>query len=347
MKETYEGINHLDEDLKPVPLAKWEIEWRNILSISYMHLITPYAIYLMITQATWQTNLFAYILYVVSLIGVTAGAHRLWSHRSYKAKAPLQIILLIFHSIAHQGSVIHWSRDHRLHHKYSDTDVDPHNARRGFFFSHIGWLLVKKQPQVIAQGRSIDMSDLQNHPLLSFQHRYYIPLALFFCFFLPSTIPLLWGEKLWSAFFVAGMLRLVLSQHATFLINSAAHTWGVKPYDQGILPAEHKLIAILTTGEGLHNFHHTFPWDYRAGELGGYWTNPTWLVLDLLSKVGLAYDFKTVSAEMIEKRVKRTGDGSHPGWALEHYLTEENKDIIVKNEKSINSIKNLRFRGIS
>ncbi|XP_075992900.1 acyl-CoA Delta(11) desaturase-like [Anticarsia gemmatalis] len=347
MDETSDSLISTGVDGKPLSKLKWEIEWRNATPLILLNLSIPYGFYVLFTDTMWQTFVFSCFVYISSLMGITLGPHRLWTHKTYKAKLPLQFVLVILATMPFQGSVIHWSRDHRLHHKYSDTDVDPHNARRGFFFSHIGWLLVKKQPQVIAQGRSIDMSDLQNHPLLSFQHRYYIPLALFFCFFLPSTIPLLWGEKLWSAFFVAGMLRLVLSQHATFLINSAAHTWGVKPYDKGILPAEHKLIAILTTGEGLHNFHHTFPWDYRAGELGGYWTNPTWLVLDLLSKVGLAYDFKTVSAEMIEKRVKRTGDGSHPGWALEHYLTEENKDIIVKNEKSINSIKNLRFRGIS
>lgn len=82
-------------------------------------------------------------LYSISGLGITAGAHRLWAHRSYKARFPLRVILMIFNTIAFQDAAMHWARDHRVHHKYSETDADPHNATRGFFFSHMGWLLVK------------------------------------------------------------------------------------------------------------------------------------------------------------------------------------------------------------
>lgn len=81
-------------------------------------------------------------LYSLSGLGITAGAHRLWAHRSYKARFPLRVILMIFNTIAFQDAAMHWARDHRVHHKYSETDADPHNATRGFFFSHMGWLLV-------------------------------------------------------------------------------------------------------------------------------------------------------------------------------------------------------------
>lgn len=111
------------------------------------------------------------MLLVVSEIGITAGAHRLWAHRTYKAKLPLQIILLIFNSIAFQNTAIHWVRDHRLHHKHSDTDADPHNATRGFFYSHMGWLLVKKHKEVLKHGKQLDLSDVYNNPLLQFQKR--------------------------------------------------------------------------------------------------------------------------------------------------------------------------------
>lgn len=80
--------------------------------------------------------------------GVTMGAHRLWSHRAFKAKLWLRIILLWMHTLAGQNCLYVWVRDHRQHHKFSDTDADPHNANRGFFFSHIGWLLSKKHPKV-------------------------------------------------------------------------------------------------------------------------------------------------------------------------------------------------------
>ncbi|XP_075970068.1 acyl-CoA Delta(11) desaturase-like [Anticarsia gemmatalis] len=328
MKETYEGINHLDEDLKPVPLAKWEIEWRNILSISYMHLITPYAIYLMITKATWQTNLFAYILYVVSLIGVTAGAHRLWSHRSYKAKAPLQIILLIFHSIAHQGSAFHWARDHRVHHKYTDTDADPHNSNRGFFYCHIGWIFLKKNPKAIAKGKCIDISDLMADRLLQLQHKYYYFVAPTLCILMPTLLPTVWGENVWNAFYINGF-RIIFSLHSTLLINSLAHMWGAKPYEKDINPTENMIVSFFATGEGFHNFHHTFPQDYRAAELGGYKLNISRLFIDIMAKIGWAYDLKTVSEEIVEKRVNRTGDGSHPVYGF-----NEHTDLHIEYSKN-------------
>lgn len=104
-------------------------------------------------------------------MGITAGAHRLWSHKSYKAKLPLKIFLTICNTIAFQNSIWEWARDHRVHHKFSETDADPHNAKNGFFFSHVGWLLVKKHPDVRRKGKVIDMSDLDQDPVVAFQKK--------------------------------------------------------------------------------------------------------------------------------------------------------------------------------
>lgn len=95
-----------------------------------------------------------------------SGAHRLWTHRSYKAKLPLKLFLAMGHSIAGQNCIYIWARDHRLHHKYSDTDADPHSVERGLFFSHVGWLLKKKHPEVIKKGKTLDMSDLLADPIV-------------------------------------------------------------------------------------------------------------------------------------------------------------------------------------
>lgn len=112
-----------------------------------------------------------FLLLVLAEIGITAGAHRLWAHKTYKAKLPLQILLMLMNSIAFQNTAIDWARDHRLHHKYSDTDADPHNANRGFFYSHVGWLLVKKHPEVKKRGKDIDCSDIYGNPVLQFQKK--------------------------------------------------------------------------------------------------------------------------------------------------------------------------------
>lgn len=93
---------------------------------------------------------------------------------------------MLFNCGANQGSIYHWSRDHRLHHKFSDTDLDPHNINQGFFYSHVGWLLVKKTPELKEEGRKIDMSDLKNDPVVMFQKKHYLPLSLIVCFLVPS-----------------------------------------------------------------------------------------------------------------------------------------------------------------
>lgn len=104
-------------------------------------------------------------------MGITAGAHRLWSHKSYKAKLPLRALLMIFQTLAFQNHIFEWVRDHRVHHKFTDTNADPHNSRRGFFFSHMGWLMTKKHPDVKEKGASVDMSDLEADPVVMFQKK--------------------------------------------------------------------------------------------------------------------------------------------------------------------------------
>jgi stearoyl-CoA desaturase (delta-9 desaturase) len=105
-------------------------------------------------------------------LGVTAGAHRLWTHRSYKARWPARLILMLLNCIALQNDVIEWARNHRSHHKWTDTVADPHNATRGFFFSHMGWLMLGKHPEVRRQGAKLDLSDLYADPILRFQRRW-------------------------------------------------------------------------------------------------------------------------------------------------------------------------------
>ncbi|XP_023935440.2 acyl-CoA Delta-9 desaturase-like [Bicyclus anynana] len=293
--------------------SKVQIVWINVILISLLHIAALRGLYLLLTSETmWITRFFVLVFGMPSAaLGVTAGAHRLWSHKSYKAKLPLKILLLIMNTSAMQNSVIVWARDHRMHHTYSETDADPHNSRRGFFFSHMGWLLVRKHPELKAKGQTIDMSDLWADPLLRFQYKYYMFLSFILGVAVPTYIPTLWGEKLEVAFFVSAILKYVYTLHGTWLVNSAAHMWGMKPYDKHINPVENLTVSFITSGEGFHNYHHTFPWDYKTAELGNYSLNWTKLFIDIMAVIGLAYDLKTASPEIIEKRIKRTGDGSH------------------------------------
>lgn len=296
-------------DYKPIE----NIVWFNVFWFIGLHIGAFYGLYLSVYQAKWATLFFAFFLYKLSLFGITAGVHRLWSHRAYKAVFGLRVFLVCCNSVAYQNSVFEWARDHRVHHKYTETDADPVNSARGFFFSHCGWLMCKKHPDVKNIGSKVDVSDIISDPVVYFQHKFYIPNVLLFAIFLPTIIPwLAWRESLWTAYWVCVPLRYLLGLHATWFVNSAAHMWGYRPYDTNIAPVENITVSALTLGEGFHNFHHTFPWDYSTSEWG--WSiNLTTMILDQFAKYGWIYDVKKVSKEMIINRMKRTGNEEvHP-----------------------------------
>ncbi|XP_044728784.1 (11Z)-hexadec-11-enoyl-CoA conjugase-like [Chrysoperla carnea] len=291
---------------------KREIVWFNAIGFLILHLAAIYGFYLGFTSAHILTSLWSLAISFASGEGVTIGAHRMYSHKAFRGHFLTRLALVILHTIAGQNCMYIWVRDHRQHHKYSDTDADPHNATRGFFFSHIGWLMSRKHPAVIAKGKSIDMSDLEADPIIMIQKIFYKPLYLVFAVALPVAIPVyFWGENYWNSFFVAYMARYILELNITWLVNSGAHAWGNKPYDKDMLPGESKIVGYLAFGEGWHNYHHAFPWDYRAAELGIRYS-PTTMIIDILAFLGLATDLKTTSDSLIKKRSLRTGDGTHP-----------------------------------
>jgi len=290
-----------------------KIVWRNIALFVYLHLASLYGLYLLFfLQIKVFTFLFILLLIFYSGEGITAGAHRLWAHRSYKAKLPYRIFLAVAQTLAVQNHIYEWSRDHRVHHKYSETDADPHNANRGFFFAHMGWLCMKKHPYVKTKGRGVDCSDLLEDPVVRVQRKIYVPAVLLIAFTLPAVIPwYLWGEDMAVAFFTCSMLRYCMVLHGTWAVNSAAHMFGYKPYDRHIGPVQNHTVAFWAFGEGWHNYHHVFPQDYKTSELGSYGLNWTTWFIDNFAKLGQVYDRKTVPESVILNRVQRTGDGSH------------------------------------
>ncbi len=204
------------KDEKPYKL---KINWINLIAMTSLHLAALYGLYLLLTRAKWQTLIFAYVLYVLSGLGITAGSHRLWSHRSYEAKLPLRIILMVMHTLAFQYSIYLWSRYHRVHHKYSETNADPHNANRGFFFSHVGWILCERHPDCIQKLKTMDCSDILSDPVIRFQRKYFLPLVAVICFIIPSYIPIVfWNENLCNSFFVCTIFRYVWTLNMTWFV---------------------------------------------------------------------------------------------------------------------------------
>lgn len=304
-----EGVLSSDADVKSEPetVFKPKIVWRNVALFTALHMGAAYGFYLLLFQAQWKTWLWVYATYLMGGQGITAGAHRLWAHKSYKAKWPLKLILTAWNCIAFQNDVIEWSRDHRCHHKFSETDADPHNANRGLFFAHIGWLLMKKHPEVIKKGKDIDISDLLADPILRFQRRHYPTLVMLLCFVVPSIVPTLWGESLWVGFYTAAIFRYALTLNVTWTVNSLAHMYGLRPYDKAINPRQNLITTIGTFGEGWHNYHHVFPSDYKASEYP-WRINITTVIIDFFALIGWAYDRKATQPSVVAKKKLKSGE---------------------------------------
>ncbi|KAE9393879.1 delta 9-fatty acid desaturase [Gymnopus androsaceus JB14] len=247
---------------KPLPPVTWsnllnEMNWLSFYILTVPPLVGIVGAFYVKLQ--WETAVWAVAYYFLTGLGITAGYHRLWAHRSYNASLPLQYLLAILGAGSLQGSIKWWSRGHRAHHRYTDTDLDPYNAHKGFWYAHVGWMLVKprRKPGVA------DVSDLRHNPVVRWQHKHYLSLILIMGFLLPSLVAYLgWGDAK-GGFIYAGVIRLVFVHHSTFCVNSLAHWLGETPFDDKHTPRDHMVTAFVTIGEGYHNFHHQFPMDYR------------------------------------------------------------------------------------
>ena len=213
---------------------------------------------------------------------------------------------MIANSIANQGSIWHWARDHRTHHFHSETVADPHDAIRGFWFAHLGWLYLKKDKRVAEAGNMVNVDDLRADGFVMLQKRLDPWWNMFWCFIAPAMVAHYgWGERFVNGVMVPGALRYCYVLHCTWLVNSAAHLWGERPYDPKSNPAENPLVAIASIGEGWHNWHHKYPFDYAASELGVLRQfNPTKMVIDAAAAVGMVSERKRATAMWNRERAK-------------------------------------------
>jgi len=145
------------------------INWMHAAILIPMPLIGLYGV--VNVPVTLPTFIWSVVYYYMTGVGITAGYHRLFAHRAYKARQPFKFIIMMCGAGAVEGSVRWWARDHRAHHRYTDTDKDPYNAHHGFWYSHMGWMLMKQDPNAI--GRA-SIEDLNQDPWIRWQHKYYV-----------------------------------------------------------------------------------------------------------------------------------------------------------------------------
>lgn len=241
----------------------------------------------------WATWILAAVFTVITGLSITAGYHRMLSHKSYCAVWPVRLFFLLFGAAAFEGSALEWCTDHRNHHRYEDTEKDPYNINEGFWHAHIGWL-IRLEPTLRDYS---NVEDLAKDPLIRFQHRFFGSLGVLFGFLLPAGIAALWGDAV-SGLIIAGALRITFNHHATFSINSFCHKIGKKNYTTEKTAVDSWITALFTYGEGYHNFHHKFPVDYRNGIRAWHFDPTKWLI-NALSWAGLASNLKKVSYHRI------------------------------------------------
>lgn len=242
-----------------------------------------------------STVLTTVILYFITGLSITAGYHRLYSHRTYRASRLVEFLMLFFGSMAGQGSALRWCFEHRLHHAYVDTDNDPYSINKGFWYAHFLWLFEKARPL-----NKTMVSDLMANKWVMFQHKHFVlsmTVTNLFAFLFSGFIL----QDYLGAFLLVVWFRLFMLHHSTWFINSLAHTWGDKPFCQEQSAVNNYIISLLTFGEGYHNYHHTFANDYRNG-IRWYHFDPTkWLIWGM-SKCGLAKGLRKVDWYSIKKR---------------------------------------------
>ena len=260
------------------------IIWGNVAFLTLTPLAAAVAVpwYAITHGITWVEIAACAVMWLVTGVSITAGYHRLFTHRAYSAVAPVRALFAIIGAATFQNSVIVWGAAHRFHHRNVDTDDDPYNAQEGFLYSHIGWVLVEGAKH----DDTSNVPDLWKDPILRWQHRHILAIGAVVNLASTVALGLLTGHML-GMFIFAFLLRLVLTHHFTFLINSAAHMWGNQPYSTAHSARDNWFLSFLSFGEGYHNYHHSFQADYRNGPRLYNWDPSKWLIW-MMEKVGFA-----------------------------------------------------------
>lgn len=279
-------------------MDKTNIDWTTSIFLIGYHLVLIITLPLYLYTSSPQIGLIiaAIAIFILSGIGVSSGYHRLYSHRAYSLNKIAELFVLLFGTLAIQSSVLKWAHDHRIHHRYVDTEKDPYSIKKGFWYAHMLWLLKKHNelnPSVV--------QDLLKNKLVMFQHKYYLSLMIATNLGVMLLCGWIFNDYM-GAFVLTFLARVCVSHHTTWFVNSLAHSFGTRPYSREHSAVNNWLLAFVTLGEGYHNYHHTFTSDYRNG-VRWYQYDPTKMFIWFLSKVGLAKNLITVERLVIKKRL--------------------------------------------
>jgi stearoyl-CoA desaturase (Delta-9 desaturase) len=281
--------------------ADEKLNVRSSLAFFALHLLPFLAIFTGVTR----TALFlALVTFMLRMFFITAGYHRYFSHKAYRLNRFWQFVFAFGGTTASQKGPLWWAANHRDHHRFSDTDRDIHSPKRGFWWSHVGWILCDKYNQADAN----QIRDFAKYPELRFIDRndWIGPWTL------AVTCFLIGG---WSGLLIGFFASTVVLWHSTFMVNSVAHVFGRRAYETGDTSRNSILVALATGGEGWHNNHHRYPFAARQG-FRWWQIDVTYYGLRVLQGLGIVSRLRPVPAEIIDEaraaRARRRGSGTSP-----------------------------------
>ena len=278
-----------------------------------------------------QDFVVCFALLFARMFFITAGYHRYFAHRSYKLGRVMQFLMAFGAMTSSQKGVLWWSGYHRHHHRYSDQQEDIHSPKKGFWWSHIGWIMCSKY---LKPDYSL-IPDFAKYPELRFLDRFWAlpPIALGLAVFL------LWG---WSGLWIGFFLSTVLLWHSTFTINSLAHVFGRRRYVTSDTSRNSLPLALLTLGEGWHNNHHHFQ---ASANQGFFWweVDITFYVLKGMEFLGLAHELRKPPEAALTRNLIKDGHldigmlKDLPGKALDALTqtAQHTKDRIVEATQQV------------
>lgn len=265
--------------------------WVFIAVISGVHIGALFALFP--SNFSWAAVGLAILLHwITGGLGITLGWHRLVTHRSFKTPKLLEYFFVFCGTLAMEGGPIQWVGNHRNHHQYSDQELDQHNARKGFWWSHMGWMLFNGGAHVDVEHLT---RDINRDPVYRFLDKYFFHIQVVFA----GLLYLLggWPFVVWGVF-----VRLVLVYHCTWFVNSATHKFGYQTYKSGDLSTNCWWVALVTYGEGWHNNHHAFPYSARHG-MQWWEIDTTWMMIQLLQWLRLAKKIRLVESKHLSQKV--------------------------------------------
>jgi sn-1 stearoyl-lipid 9-desaturase len=264
--------------------TKLRLDWTMIIALVIFHIGAICAF--LPGLFSWQAVGVAVLLHwITGGLGITLGWHRLLSHRSFQVPKWLEYFFALCGTLALQGGIIWWVGLHRHHHLHSDEDVDHHDSKKGFLWSHVRWMCY----EIPAESDIPRFTkDIVNDKFYNFLNDYFFPLQVV----LGVVLYLIGG---WPYVFWGVFARLVIVYHCTWLVNSATHKFGYRNFETTDNSTNCWWVALTTYGEGWHNNHHAYQYSARHG-MKWWELDITWITIQVLQLLGLATKVKLIDA---------------------------------------------------